>query len=181
MANMINGIVWIDVETTGLGQGAKIIEIAAVVTDRRGRAVDRGVMVSVISLEQGEYDQIVEPMAAVMHMKSGLVADLASGEPIADVEAAIIKMLIEAGHRQGEAWLVGGRGMALDMRLIKAQMPELSVALGYRTIDVLTLERAMRAAIGEEIGPRTESKHRALDDAFRAIETYKDWIKATNR
>lgn len=157
---------WLDVETSGLDERERrILEIAIIVTDDD-------------LFEQCRFHSLVrflgedmDPMARVMHERSGLLALVrAYEEPLGSVEQRALDWLEESGVPPGVLPLAGS-SVAFDRRFLRQWMPKLLEHFHYRNVDVSTITELVRRwypAIYEQrpgaSTPREELPHRALDD-----------------
>jgi len=137
----------VDVETTGLFKGDRIIEVAAVVLNRRGEIID-------------EYDTLIDPQRDVgptdIH---GITASMVSVAPTFQEVAAAL------GSRLHGAILVA-HNLSFDMRMLAGEFERLGATLvggdGICTLRA-TGERLNIAC--ERFGVALEAHHRALADA----------------
>jgi oligoribonuclease (3'-5' exoribonuclease) len=72
-------MVWVDVETGGLGEHTPLLEIAVVITDS-----DLNEIATFDRVLRSDADELIEvhPAAAVMHAKSRLFEDYAAATPV---------------------------------------------------------------------------------------------------
>jgi oligoribonuclease len=164
-------IAWIDLETTGLSDECKIIEVACVVTDVKYNEVD-------------SYNRIVDPGglalwekgAAEMHFKTGLWQKITTGGhwPINIVDTELHAMLAPYYVADGKPILLGGQSVHFDRNFIHREMPMVDRILSHRHLDVSVL----RLVWSHEFGKPTDAfppeksltTHKALEDIRASID-----------
>lgn len=166
-------ILWIDLETTGLDQNeCEILEVAAIVTDKNLKEVDR-------------YHSVVhqlEPTLRTMnqwcrdtHTKSGLLADVrASVQSLEQVENGLLE-LIQANFGNEKA-ILAGSSVHFDKKFIDKHMPKVAARLNYRIIDVSSFKETLRIVHGFELPEKTIAAHRALADIQGSMLEYSQYM-----
>lgn len=168
--NLPNRLLWIDLETEGLGDKVQILEIALVVTDARLN-------------ELGFLNQVVmprgltlDPFVLNMHVKNGLLADLKHGKPIADVDVLAAGWAHAMGAVGGPAC---GQSVQADVAWLQsAGMPLLRKCFSHRVFDVSTLKLAELVELGlpESGDEGNQARHRALDDIRYSIRCAREFL-----
>lgn len=167
--NLPNRLLWIDLETEGLGDKVQILEIALVITDAR---LDEIATFNQVVMPRG---LTLDPFVLAMHTKNGLLADLQHGRPIADVD------VLAAGWAHAHAAVGGpacGQSVHVDVAWLQsAGMPLLRKCFNHRVFDASTLTLADRI-MSPEGAPLTpgEPVHRALADIRYSIRCAKEFM-----
>jgi oligoribonuclease len=170
-------LVWIDCEMTGLDLAKdKLIEVAALVTDRELRVLGEGVDL-VIHTDDAALDAMPE-IVREMHAKSGLTDEVRkSAITMAEAEAALLAYVKEFVPNPHTAPLCGN-SIATDRGFLARDMPTLDSYLHYRMIDVSSIKELCRrwyprVYFGQ---PAKGLAHRALADireSIRELEYYR--------
>ncbi|HWO58613.1 MAG TPA: oligoribonuclease [Umezawaea sp.] len=167
---MMDRLVWIDCEMTGLELGKDaLIEIAALVTDADLNVLGEGVDVVIHADDDalaGMPEVVVE-----MHAKSGLTEEVRrSTVSIADAEAQVLAYIKEWVPDPRTAPLAGN-SIATDRGFIARDMPELDGHLHYRMIDVSSIKELCRRWYPRIYYAQPEKglSHRALADIKESI------------
>lgn len=191
-------LLWIDTETTGLGEDCQLVEVGAFVTTTDDLTMVDGPLDTLIDLGHdypASYDEAVarpcwEADAWAMHEASGLADtyrdagrlathhDVAARRSVADVEAELLGMAA-AVAAPGQL-VMAGSGVHFDRRVLNRLMPALCSYLHYRLLDVTTMRMAAEAW-RPEAAYRPPKRHRALDDAaeaWREARHYRDGLFA---
>src|SRR5664280_2903576 len=105
--HMLNRLVWIDCEMTGLDPDKDaLVEVAAVVTDSELRLLDAGIYL-VIATPAASMD-LMEPVVRDMHARSGLTDAVAESTlSMADAEGQLLDYLQSHIPEAGKAPLCG--------------------------------------------------------------------------
>ncbi|MBD8505737.1 oligoribonuclease [Hoyosella sp. G463] len=163
-------LVWIDCEMTGLDLGGdKLIEIAALVTDKDLNILGEGVDI-VIHADDEALDTMV-PVVTEMHRNSGLTDEVrASTVTVAEAEKMVLDYIREHVPAPRTAPLAGN-SIATDRGFIARDMPELDAHLHYRMIDVSSIKELCRRWYPRiyQGQPRKGLAHRALADIKESI------------
>ncbi len=169
MSRNRNNLVWIDLETTGLSVGNRVIlEIASIVTDKDLNIIDEGPVV-IIHHEDTVLVRI-DPWCDQQHGFSGLLeASRASDVSLREAEQQTLSFIRKHTHR-GVAPLCGN-SILLDRRFMMRYMPDLNAHLSHRNIDVSAInELAIRWFPGMAAILDKDVPHRAADDIRESIE-----------
>jgi oligoribonuclease len=167
---VVDELVWIDCEMTGLDLGSdKLIEIAVLVTDPDLNILGEGVDV-VIHADDAALSAMID-VVADMHSRSGLTdAVKASTVDLAAAEAIVMDYI--GNHvRQPKSAPLAGNSIATDRSFIARDMPALDSFLHYRMIDVSSIKELCRRwypriYFGQ---PAKGLTHRALADIHESI------------
>lgn len=167
---MIDRLVWIDLEMTGLDPERDVIlEIAALVTDSDLEPVAPGIDLVVaqpaVALE-GMVDVVRD-----MHARSGLTdAVLASTVSLADAEAAVLALVKEHVPEPRTVPLCGN-SIATDRTFLVRHMPDLDAWLHYRMVDVSSVKELARRWYPKAYyhAPVKAGGHRALADILESV------------
>ena len=168
---MIDRLVWIDLEMTGLDPGRDVVlEIAALITDSELEPVGEGLDI-VVSQPAEALTGMVD-IVREMHARSGLTeAVLASTVSLADAEAAVLD-LVRAHVPEPRTVPLCGNSIATDRTFIAKHMPALDASLHYRMIDVSSIKELARQWFPRAYfaAPAKAGHHRALVDIQESIE-----------
>ncbi|HWC81308.1 MAG TPA: oligoribonuclease [Pseudonocardiaceae bacterium] len=167
---MVDHLVWIDCEMTGLDLGKDaLIEIAALVTDAELNILGEGVDV-VIHADDAVLDGMPD-VVRDMHARSGLTEEVRqSTVSLAAAEQLVLDYIRAHVPDAGSAPLAGN-SIATDRGFIARDMPELDAHLHYRMIDVSSIKELCRRwypriYYGQ---PAKGLTHRALADIGESI------------
>jgi len=168
---VVDPLVWIDLEMTGLDMTRHtIVEIAVLVTDPELVVVDDGLdlVLHATAAELAEMDDFVRKM----HTRSGLLAQIeASALSLATAGVQVLEYLASHVPEPTTAPLCGN-SIGVDRRFLDRYLPEVDHYLHYRSIDVSSLKELCRRwypAVYRK-RPNKKESHRALDDIRESIE-----------
>jgi oligoribonuclease len=172
MAQDPNGLIWLDMEMTGLSPDSdRIIEIAIVVTNS---SLETVVEAPVLVIHQP--DAVLETMDSwnkSTHGKSGLV-DKVKTSRLDEVEAERQMLAFLAQHVPEKTSPMCGNSICQDRRFLARWMPKLEAYFHYRNLDVSTLkELAKRWKPDIAAKLIKQGKHEALADIYDSIDELK--------
>lgn len=178
-------ILWIDLETTGSSNEARIVEFGAVLTDSSKDLNILGEFTATLNENAVSASSIAAtweaPIVAEMHAKSGLDKDLENPDytEVSKLEQAILRWINDTVGFSTDHIPWGGSGVGhFDSKYIRRDMPYLSKRITYWVYDVGVLRRTLRLAGIENPSDNTEVKtHRALDDAKLHASEMRDYLK----
>src|ERR1700735_1575133 len=176
---MIDQLVWIDCEMTGLDLARDaLIEIACIVTDGQLVPVDDGVDV-VIKPPAEALDHMAE-VVRDMHTASGLLTELSAGVTLAEAQEQILAYVRAHVHESRKVPLCGN-SIATDRTFIARDMPELDAFLHYRMVDVSSIKELARRWYPRAYfaSPEKHGGHRALADireSIRELQYYREAV-----
>ena len=136
MAERKQGLVWIDLEMTGLDPDRdRIIEIATIITDRQLETLAIG---PVLAIHQGEASlSAMDEWNQATHGQTGLIERVrASTISESHAEQATLDFIKE--HVERNSSPLCGNSICQDRRFLYRYMPELEKYLHYRHLDVST-------------------------------------------
>jgi oligoribonuclease len=167
---MIDRLVWIDLEMTGLDPDRDVVlEIAALVTDSELEPVGEGVDL-VVAQPAAALEGMVD-VVRDMHARSGLTeAVLASTVTLADAEAAVLD-LVKQHVPEPRAVPLCGNSIATDRTFLVKHMPTLDAWLHYRMIDVSSIKELAKRWYPKayQSAPVKAGGHRALADIRESV------------
>jgi oligoribonuclease len=172
MAQDPNGLIWLDMEMTGLSPDSdRIIEIAIVVTNS---SLETVVEAPVLVIQQP--DAVLEAMDSwnkSTHGKSGLV-DKVKTSRLDEAEAERQMLAFLAQHVPEKTSPMCGNSICQDRRFLARWMPKLEAYFHYRNLDVSTLkELAKRWKPDIAAKLIKQGKHEALADIYDSIDELK--------
>lgn len=187
IADPTTPLVWIDVETTGLAPGSRILEIALVVTDADLQPLGPAPARCTIWIQSDEIEHM-EPVAREMHERSGLLLECrACRSDFVDEHSAenwLLQRLVDLGVESCRSPLAGS-SVAFDRSVLAERMPALAAYLHYRSIDVSTLielAARWRPDLIPRIAELRRCTHRALPDLEDSITVLRllrsEWLNA---
>jgi oligoribonuclease len=167
---MVDHLVWIDCEMTGLDLGKDaLIEIAALVTDADLNILGEGVDV-VIHAEDAVLDGMPD-VVRQMHARSGLTEEVRrSTVSLASAEQLVLDYVRSHVPEARNAPLAGN-SIATDRGFIARDMPMLDGHLHYRMVDVSSIKELCRRWFPRIYYGQPEKglAHRALADIRESI------------
>jgi oligoribonuclease len=163
------GLIWIDLEMTGLDPAAdRIIEMACIVTDSALNVVAEGPVIAV-NQPQALLDGMDEWNKRT-HGGSGLI-ERVKASTVNEVEAERTMLDFVGRHVPAKRSPMCGNSICQDRRFLARTMPALEAWFHYRNLDVSTLkELVMRWRPDMANGFSKKATHRALDDVRESIE-----------
>lgn len=190
-------IVWFDLETTGLDFADDVVlEVAAIATDETLERESAPFHALIRPDSTGLGRLALNPIVAVMHANSGLLADLFSEETqhwdaaeliggctaFEIVDTKLVEWFTEAltdlVDDPEERVRLGGSGVdRFDSFFLLRDFPEFFGRFDYRTIDISPV-RNFAALCGiekPEFESRCDRTHRALDDVVNELDEARAW------
>ena len=163
------GLIWIDLEMTGLDpDNDRIIEMACIVTDGALNVVAEGPVIAV-SQPQALLDGMDEWNKRT-HGASGLI-ERVKASTVTEAEAERVMLEFVGRHVPAKRSPMCGNSICQDRRFLARAMPALEAWFHYRNLDVSTLkELATRWRPEMANGFTKKATHRALDDVRESIE-----------
>ena len=165
---MMDRLVWIDLEMTGLDpKKAVIVEIATLITDGQLNLVAEGPEL-VIHQPEAVLESMDDVVTA-MHTKSGLLERIRQSEvSLQEAEEQTVRFVLE--HCSAKSSPLCGNSIHKDRQFLEEYMPTLNDALHYRHIDVSTIKELAKRWYPGRLQPPTKAEsHRALDDIRESI------------
>jgi len=168
---MIDRLVWVDLEMTGLDPERDVIlEIAALVTDSNLKPVGEGL--DIVVQQPAEALTGMVEVVRDMHARSGLTdAVLAATTSLKDAEAAVLD-LVRAHVPEPRTVPLCGNSIATDRTFLVKHMPDLDGWLHYRMIDVSSVKELARRWYPKAYynAPQKAGGHRALADIRESVD-----------
>jgi oligoribonuclease len=167
---MVDRLVWIDCEMTGLELGHDaLIEVAVVVTDADLVPLDDGLDV-IVHADDATLEGMV-PFVRDMHATSGLTVEVRESTiGLAEAEQLVLDYVRRHVPEPRSAPLCGN-SIATDRGFLARDMPALDAHLHYRMIDVSSLKELAKRWYPRvyQSQPRKGLAHRALADILESI------------
>lgn len=169
MSRDATNLVWIDLETTGLSVGSRVIlEIATLVTNKDLYVLGEGPVV--VIHHPDEVLSRIDPWSKRQHEGSGLL-DGSRSSTISLAEAEQQTLHFVRRYVPCGASPLCGSSIALDRRFLMRYMPELNAHLSHRNLDVSTVaELAARWYPGVAAKLDRGVRHRAAADIRDSID-----------
>jgi oligoribonuclease len=168
---VIDRLVWIDLEMTGLDPERDVVlEIAALVTDSELQPVAEGVDI-VVAQPAEALDGMID-VVREMHARSGLTdAVLASTVSLREAEETVLALVKEHVPEPRTVPLCGN-SIATDRTFLARHMPDLDAWLHYRMIDVSSIKELAKRWYPRAYyhAPAKAGGHRALADITESVE-----------
>ncbi|MGN1149640.1 MAG: oligoribonuclease [Sutterella sp.] len=169
-----DNLIWIDMEMTGLQPEVnRVIEVAAVITDKELNILHEGPVVAV-----HQSDEVLGGMDdwnTETHTRSGLVKRVR--ESTID-ETECERIFIETFRRfvpEGKSPMCGNT-IGQDRRFMARWLPNLERYFHYRYVDVSTLKELARRWAPEHVKSFPKStRHQALSDIQESIDELKHY------
>ena len=166
---MDKGIIWIDLETTGLDPLVdNILEIAVVVTDPELRV--EGVYQSIIKPDENSLIDMSLKVAE-MHTRNGLLDELHKGISAKDSSEQIV-LMFQTMNIRPMSFPMAGNSIHFDRSFLQVHMLPVNTYCSRRNIDVSSLAEMGKLwypdAMKDE--PVKKKHHRALEDIQESIE-----------
>lgn len=172
---IIDKLVWIDLETTGLNpRKDKIIEIAILVTDTSLRILDKNGFVAYLGISKEDVNAM-SPVVKKMHTENGVIQKCLKSKLTLENADKLSVEYISKLTEKGQSPLCGN-SICFDRLFIEYNMPNLSKHLHYRNIDVSTVKQLSRIW-KNKVFKKEESTHEALSDIRASIEELKFYKK----
>ncbi len=165
-------LLWIDLEMTGLDpEKDKILEVAAIATDMNLKPVATYEAVVKVDDKLIQTRMIGEFWEKNAKSRDALIAQNASGKPVAEVERELLNF-IDANF--GKTVYLAGNSIHQDRKFIEREMPALNQKLHYRMLDVSAWKIYFENALNKKF--TKPENHRALDDINGSIEELKWYL-----
>ena len=167
-------LLWIDLEMTGLDpEQHKICEVAAIATDMELNQIATYEAVVRVSDELMQDRMVGEFWEKNSASRDALIAQNASGKPIAEVEQELLAFINQNFSSKSPIYLAGN-SIHQDRKFIEREMPELNKNLHYRMLDVSAWKIYFENALNRKF--TKPENHRALDDINGSIEELKWYL-----
>ena len=175
---MMDNLVWIDCEMTGLDLvNDALIEVAVLVTDGELNVLGEGV--DVLIKPTDEQFAFMGDFVREMHTKSGLLDELASGTTMEAATKLALDYIREYVPIARKAPLAGNT-IGTDRSFLARDMPELEQWVHYRNVDVSSIKELARRWFPkiQYQAPAKGGNHRALADIQESIEELRYYREA---
>lgn len=167
-------LLWIDLEMTGLDpEQDKICEVAAIATDIELNQIATYEAVVKVNDELMKDRMVGEFWEKNSASRDALIAQNASGKPIAEVERELLDFVNQNFSSKHPVYLAGN-SIHQDRKFIEREMPELNKRLHYRMLDVSAWKIYFENALNKKF--TKPENHRALDDINGSIEELKWYL-----
>ncbi|MDR1355273.1 MAG: oligoribonuclease [Propionibacteriaceae bacterium] len=167
---MLDALVWIDCEMTGLDvENDVLVEVAVQVTDGELRPLGAGLDV-VIAADEAKLSTMND-FVRNMHTASGLLDEIrASKVTLAAAEQQVLEYVRQYVPTAGKA-PIAGNSIGTDRAFLARYMPELLGHLHYRCVDVSSVKELVKRWYPKvfHAAPAKGGNHRALADIWESI------------
>lgn len=178
-----NGLIFLDVETTGLDpEKDDLLEVGVLIVNEKLEAVEEASeLIYHRWIERDYFPAHMDQFVIDMHEKSGLwevLRNRAKANPkllldVGEAETRLLGLLKELGVERGKG-IIAGYSIHFDRRWIARHMPTLDGFLSHRMIDVSSFREMHRMLNGEV--RKQESAHRAVADCWEALNELKLYL-----
>jgi len=110
-----------------------------------------------------------------MHTKSGLLAALPHGKPVAEVEAEVLAFLDR--HDLTKRLTLAGDSVHFDKGFLESRMPTLAKRFSHQILDVTSIANCVKRwhpKVADLLAAEREARggvvHRALDDILSSVK-----------
>ncbi len=167
-----NGLIWIDLEMTGLNPDSdRIIEVATVITDGELNTIAEGPVLAV-----HQPDSVLDGMDdwnKRTHRDTGLI-ERVKASTLSEAEAEKQTLAFIQQHVPKNKSPMCGNSICQDRRFLARLMPELEAWFHYRNLDVSSIKELVYRWRPELVnGFVKKNTHKALDDIRESIEELK--------
>ena len=173
-------LIWIDLETTGLRVGNRVIlEIASIITDKDLHILEEGPVLAIYHPD--EVLDRIDAWPARQHEYSGLLDACRNSDiSVQEAEQQTLRFLRKYTPRQASP--LCGNSISLDRRFLMRYMPELYGHLSHRSVDVSSIaELVYRWYPGIMSRLDKDATHRASDDIRGSIEELREYRRQVFR
>ena len=169
------GLVWVDIETTGLDVKIDaMLEIAVIVTDLDLNEI-AGTRRNHVLRWRGNLDT-VHPAVVAMHGGdgSGLWRECAYSSKLSHhIDVELRDLLVALGNPDSQ-WMLAGSSVHFDRLFIAKHLPRFDMRLHYRHLDVSVLINTAQWWADTNLRASGESKHRAMSGLERSLHAARE-------
>lgn len=164
-----DNLIWIDMEMTGLQPEVnRVIEVAAIITDRNLNILHEGPVVAVH--QKAEILDGMDAWNTETHTKSGLVKRVLESTVDEEECSRIFREVFRRYVPEGKSPMCGNT-IGQDRRFMAHWLPGMERYFHYRSIDVSTIKELARRWAPEKVWVGTSvGKHQALVDIRDSID-----------
>lgn len=170
----LQGIAWIDVESTGLSPyltGDKLLQVACYVTDTDLNILEPQGFEAFVHYTPEETRELYDNTSAYvqnMHNSTGLWEKLSTeGIPLSSIDAQLKEYISSFYPDKKTVWF-GGNSIVLDRNFVTAFLPETDAFLHYRNVDVTSVAGLALSWYGFSF--EKKRSHNAKEDIMESIE-----------
>jgi len=172
---IMNHILWIDLEMTGLDPETEvIIEVGAIITD--GLKLEEKDRYHCVVRQHKEYLDKMDKWNTKVHQASGLYDLISSGKTEEEAEKGLLEFMEK--YFKDQPAVIAGNSISQDRAFIKKYFKVLESKLHYRMLDVTSWKLIM-----EKEGLVFDKKniHRALSDIEESVEEMRFYLRFMDR
>ncbi|MFV9972106.1 MAG: oligoribonuclease [Francisella endosymbiont of Hyalomma asiaticum] len=164
-----DNLIWIDLEMTGLADNCKIIEIAAIITNK-----DLNIIAEAEPIAVYQPDEVLTTMnewCIKNHRETGLIQRVKDSEISTEAaEQQVLEFIKKFVPYQSSP--LCGNSIWQDRRFLAKYMPKIDDYCHYRMLDVTTL-KLLNEYWGDGKVFEKKNTHKALDDIRESIAELK--------
>ena len=131
-----DGLLWIDVETDGVDDGATLLEASMQSTDMYGNIMDDGVDVII------HHDTIrddMDPAVMAMHGRNGLLHDVLHGGVGMTHAGSILGDYVMSAMSLFDVMYPAGASVGFDLTMLSRCVPGVIDGIGHKSVDLTTM------------------------------------------
>ncbi len=177
--NIVQRLIWLDLEMTGLQISKdRIIEIATIITDNQLNIIAEGPVFTIT--QENKLLNSMDKWNTKQHTKSGLI-ERVNASNILEEEAENKTLEFLKKHLNETESPMCGNSIGTDRAYLKKYMPTLEKFFHYRNIDISSIKELVARWYGASVvkGCEKQMKHRALDDikdSINELKYYRDIV-----
>jgi oligoribonuclease len=166
---LLNPLVWIDLEMSGLNlKKDYILEIAVILTD--GNLNNKIYGPEIIIKQDKSLLDSMDAWCTEHHAKSGLTEKVLKSEYSMEQAEKKVLDFITSHIPEYQAGVLAGNSIHVDRSFLLKDMPKIANHLHYRIVDVSSIKVLSQAWYPDLKYPRKKNVHRALEDIEESIE-----------
>lgn len=142
---MASGLLFLDVETTGVNADRDIIlEASLKTTDMFGVQVDSGCHVLIVPKDVSHMNALMNDDILDMHTRNNLINDVLIGGMPSDLARKKMESYVESAKSMFDTLYIAGYSVSFDRAIMERLFPSVLEGIQHRIIDVTSLNVAMR-------------------------------------
>lgn len=134
---MNDGLLWIDVETTGTDGDSLLLEVAMQSTDMYGMIMDSGC--HAVIHHDTVPDSIMDDTVKDMHTKNGLLDEVVHAGISSEEASHLFREYVDKSSRRFDVMYLAGYTVSFDRRMIQRMLPGTIDDMQHRMVDLTAL------------------------------------------